>query len=171
MNMQSWNSIRILWQWDKYIMIILSYTCLLAFHLPSNNRSDKLIQMKMTIQMTASADQVQFMAHSMAKIRPVTNRPANHNRPLIPLNIKRDDLERILQLIKFMHWKVYSNRHIILMLSCAKNWAWIWAYQKPEFRYGFKIEEQNLENKKQDQEMINQYWIDLVHKITSTERG
>ena len=69
----------------------------------------------MTIPMIVLVDQ--FMVHSMAKIHPVIKQLINRSHPLIPLNIKQDDLEQILQLIKFTPWKVYLNRRIILMLS------------------------------------------------------
>ena len=119
----------------------------------------------MTIHMTALVDQIRFMVHSMAKILLETSQLVNRSHPLIRWNIKQDDLERILQLIKFTHSKVCSNRLTILMLLWGRNWVWIWAYRKPEFKCGFKIEEQNLENKKPDPEMINQSWTDRAPKI------
>ena len=130
-----------------------------------------LIQMKTTIHMIALVGQIQFMVHSMAKIHHEINLLANHSRPQIRWNIKQGALERILQLIKFTHSKVCLNRLTTLMLSWGKNWAWTWAYQKQESKFGFKTVEQNLENKKQDQEMISQSWTDPVHRTISTELG
>ena len=127
--------------------------------------------MKTTIHMIGSVDQIRFTEHSMAKILPEINQLVNRSRPRIRWNIKRDDLERISQLIRSTPSKVCSNRLTTLMLSCGRNWVWIWAYQKLESRCGFKIEEQNLENKKRDLEMINQSWTDPVLKTISTELG
>ena len=127
--------------------------------------------MKTTIHMIVSVDQIRFTVHSMAKILPEINQLVNRSRPRIRWNIKQDDLERISQLIKFTHSKVCSNRLTTLMLSWGRNWVWIWAYQKPESKFGSKIAEQNLENKKRDLEMINQSWTDPVHKTISTELG
>ena len=127
--------------------------------------------MKTTIHMIASEDQIRFTEQLMAKILPEINQLVNLNRPQIRWNIKRDDLERISQLIKFTHSKVCSNRLTTLMLSWGRNWVWIWAYRKPESKFGSKIAEQNLENKKPDLEMTNQSWTDPVHKTISTELG
>ena len=133
--------------------------------------SNFVIQMKTTIHMIALVGQIQFMVHSMAKIHHEINLLANHSRPQIRWNIKQGALERILQPIKFTHSKVCLNRLTTLMLSWGKNSAWTWVYQKPESKFGFKTVEQNLENKKQDLEMINQSWTDLVHRTISTEPG